>query len=62
MITRIGNISQQALAYGKSDVKREKESPCKLESIKAGEKQRKLLLSIMSDLPADDEVYTHNFD
>lgn len=62
MITRIGNISQQTLAYGKSDVKREKESPCKLESIKVGEKQRKLLLSIMSDLPADDEQYTHNFD
>lgn len=59
---RTGNSSQPALDYGKSEVKQEKQSTCKLESIKAREKQRKLLLSIISDLPADDEVYTHNFD
>ncbi len=62
MLTRIGNISQQLLAYGKSGEKREKDSSCKLASLKAGEKARKLMRSIMSDFPADDEFFSHNFD
>ncbi len=62
MLTRSGNLSQQTLAYGKSDDKREKNSSCKLASLKAGEKARKLMRSIMSDFPADDEFFSHNFD
>jgi hypothetical protein len=62
MITRIGNISQQMLVNGRSGDKREKESPCKLESLKAGEKAKRLMQSIMSDFPEEEEHFTHNFD
>ncbi len=62
MFTRTGNLSQQTLAYGKADDKREKNSSCKLASVKAGEKARQLMRSIMSDFPTDDEFFTHNFD
>ncbi|HLT73726.1 MAG TPA: hypothetical protein VKZ68_01530 [Ohtaekwangia sp.] len=60
MLIRTENLSQQT--YEKSDGKREKNASCKLASVRAGEKARKLLRSIMSDFPTDDEFFSHNFD
>jgi hypothetical protein len=62
MITRSDNISQQSLPNGKASEKRENDAYTQLSSVKAGEKARKLMRSIMADFPADDDFVSHNFD
>jgi hypothetical protein len=61
MITRISQIKHSD-ANEISFSNRGKESSGRLSSEKAGQKERRLMKSMISDFPVEQEFFSHNYD